>query len=141
MTVTIQPTASRLTDLISYDDSPMLDRKKIEMINWCQAMSAEIWTGRIDGELVSVWGLIPPSLISDRAYLWMFATKRVNDHKFLFVRKSQLVVADMLKRYRVITGHCVAGAESSIRWVRWLGGVFEQSDGRYLPFKIERADG
>ncbi len=136
--ISIQPAASPLSDLISYAESSKLDAKKIEMLDWCQSMSTEIWTGRIDGELVCVFGLIPPTLISTQAYLWMHATERVAEHKFLFVRHSQRIVGQMLERYGTIVGHCVIGARSSIRWVRWLGGVFEEPNGPYLPFRIER---
>lgn len=139
MSVSIAP-APPFSDLISDGDHPRLDARKIEMLDWCRSMSSEVWAGRIDDELVCVWGLIPPTLISTQAYLWLHATERVEEHKFLFVRQSQRTVEAMLTRYATIIGHCVVGARSSIRWVRWLGGVFGEPSGGYLPFQIERRE-
>lgn len=138
MTVSIQPAELPISDLISLCDDARLKPKQIEMLDWCRSMSAEVWLGRIDGDLVCVWGLIPPTLISTQAYLWMHATRRVDEHKFLFVRHSQRIVEHMLKRYGTIIGHCLLGARDSIRWVRWLGGKFDEPSGPYLPFRIER---
>lgn len=138
MIVSIQPIAPRALDLISLSDSTTLNDRQVEMLNWCRSMSAEVWSGWIDDELVCIWGLIPPTLVSTQAYLWMYATHRVGEHKFLFVRHSQRIIEQMLTRYGTIIGHCLVGASDSIRWVRWLGGVFNAPNGPYLPFRIER---
>ncbi len=138
MSVSIQPTAAPLSDLISTNAHASLDDRKLAQLDWCRSMSSEVWVGYIDGEMVSLWGLIPPTLISQQAYLWMHATDKVQEHKFLFVRHSQLVVEQMLTRYETIVGHCIVGASNSIRWVRWLGGVFGEPNGPFLPFHIER---
>lgn len=138
MTVSIQPTAAPISDLISPSANATLDDKQLAMLDWCRSMSSEVWAGHIDGELVSIWGLIPPTIISTQAYLWMHSTDRVSEHKFIFVRHSQLMVEKMLEHYPLIVGHCLVGAKASIRWVRWLGGTFGEPNGPYLPFSIER---
>lgn len=139
MSVNIQPlVGAQISDLISFATGGSLEGKQLQMIEWCQTMSGEVWTGWVDGELACVWGLIPPTLISRQAYLWMYSTSVVQEHKFIFVRHSQRVIERMLERYEVIVGHCVIGARDSIRWVRWLGGVFGEPVGAFLPFRIER---
>lgn len=138
MSVSIEPAIAPLSDLISFHADARLDDRKLAMLDWCRSMSSEVWTGRIDGDLVSVWGLIPPTIISTQAYLWMHATDRVSEHKFLFVRHSQRTVERMLEHYQTIIGHCLVGAQDSIRWVRWLGGEFSEPEGPYVPFRIER---
>ena len=142
MTVRIDPIASaEVSNLITFFDPTTLNHKQIEMIEWCQSMSMEMWTGWADNELVAVWGLIPPSLISNQAYLWMHATDAVKDHTFLFVRHSQRMVERMLLHYETIVGHCVISAKDSIRWVKWLGGEFGDYDGQLVPFTIRRKHG
>lgn len=136
MKAEIRHAEGSLADLISITDSAKLNAKQMEMIRWCQGMSGETYTGWIDDKLVCAWGLIPPTLISDRAYLWMHATHAVEQHKFIFVRHSQRIVEQMLKLYPTIIGHCMVGSRSSIRWVQWLGGVFEEAEGPFLPFVI-----
>lgn len=99
-------------------------------------MSGDIWTGYIDDRLVCWWGLIPPSLLSNQAYLWMHATDAVKEHQFLFVRHSQRVVERMLERYDTILGHCEIGASDSMRWLRWLGAEFHDPERNVIPFVI-----
>lgn len=142
MNVSIQPmVASHLSDLISFATGGTLSGRQLEMVEWCQAMSGEVWTGRVDDDLICVWGLIPPTLISRQAYLWMHTTSAVADHKFLLVRHSQRVIERMLTRYDTIVGHCRIGSRDSIRWMRWLGAVFEEPQGEFIPFRIEAKHG
>jgi len=138
MSVRIAPASTHISDLISFATGGMLTSRQLEMIEWCQNMSGEMWTGWVDNDLVAVWGLIPPSLLSNQAYLWMYSTERVQEHTFLFVRNSQRMIERMLERYETINGHCQLGATLSMRWVRWLGGVFSEPDGAYIPFTIRR---
>src|SRR5258708_39200660 len=94
------------------------------MLDYCQTLSGDIWTGTVDDQLVCCWGLIPPSLLSNQAYLWMWASEAVRDHQFLFVRHSQRVMVRMLLRYDTIVGHCLIKSPQSIRWLKWLEASF-----------------
>ena len=100
--------------------------------------SAKLCIGSIDGKLCCAWGLIPPTLISQQAYLWLFTTEAVEEHKFIFVRNSQRMVQEMLEEWPIITGFCEISATRSIRWLRWLGAVFSEPTGKFLPFTIRK---
>ena len=78
-------------------------------LNKCISLSATAWLGKIDGETACIWGLIPPSILSEQAYLWLFTTELVESHKFMFVRWSQRFLEVMHKDYPVIVGHCEIG--------------------------------
>ena len=99
--------------------------------------SSRLWVGIIDEKLVCCWGLIPPSFLSDTAYLWLYTIDGFDEHIFIFIRKSQRAVEEILKAYPVIVGHCVVGHDKSIRWLRWLGAKFGEPQGQLLPFRIE----
>ena len=101
--------------------------------------SAKLCIGSVDGRLCCAWGLIPPSYLSDRAYLWLFSTDAVEEYKFIFVRNSQRAVQEMLEEWPIITGFCEIGNDRSIRWLRWLGAVFfEPINAKFLPFEIRK---
>lgn len=105
-------------------------------LDHCIALSAVTWVGCVDEEVACVWGLVPPTLLSTQAYLWLITTDLVTEHPFLFVRHSQMVVKNILKEYPVITGHAGVGEDRSIRWLRWLGArMFDPDKGR-IPFVI-----
>lgn len=130
MTVNIKPTFAT-----SFDISPT----ELGMLVFCQSLSIEIWSGYIDDKLICCWGLIPPTLLSNQAYLWMHSTPGIRDHQFLLVRHSQKIIEQMLERYERIIGDCRVGADDSIRWLKWLGAEFDGgNDMGYCSFVIRR---
>ena len=107
-------------------------------MDFCLLMSVEIWVGLIDGELACIWGVIPPSLMSHQAYLWLYTTDVIKEHQFILVRHSQMVIEQLLKDYTSIVGHAIVGSEKSIRWLKWLGAKFGTPQGTGIPFRISR---
>lgn len=103
--------------------------------------SMAVWVGYDGSQILCTWGLIPPTLLSDRAYLWLWTTEHLHEHVFMFIRHSQREVAQMLERYASIVGHAQINAAKSIRWLRWLGATFGEPDGLLIPFEIRRKHG
>ncbi len=101
--------------------------------------STLLWVGCDDDEVFCIYGLTAPTLLSDRAWLWLWTTQHFSSHVFAFVRHSQRVVEDMLNHYPIIVGACQVGQDKSIRWLRWLGAEFDPPQGQLLPFEIKRA--
>lgn len=121
-----------------------LDPHQHNLKAWQSGLSAasEVWVGTIDGELACILGLIPPTILSDCAYLWMFHTEAVKGHEFIFVRYSQRMVEHFLKSYSTIVGHTTVTETRSIRWLKWLGAEYGPQEGDLVPFVIKaRADG
>jgi hypothetical protein len=124
--------AKQLMNAISFDN---VGRRTMD---FCLTMSVVIWAGFIDDVMVCIWGVIPPTLMSNQAYLWLFTTDALKGHEFLLVRHSQLVVKEILDEYPSIVGHAIAGSDKSIRWLRWLGAKFGEPQGMAIPFRISR---
>lgn len=103
----------------------------------CYEMSEERWVGVADNVVACVWGLIPPTLLSDRAYLWLYHNDLVEAHKFRFIRHSQVQMKEMLKRYPNIVGHCLINNVNGKQWLRWLGAEFSSPEGQCQPFRIK----
>lgn len=115
---------------VSRDDEAKMDQ--------CLALSQSLYVGHIDGKLICLWGLIPPTLLSTRAYLWLYTTAAVRDHEFIFVRRSQRAIELLLEEYPAIYGHVHVGHPDSIRWLKWLGAEFSEPDGKLIPFVIRK---
>lgn len=103
------------------------------------------WTGLIDGKLACIWGLIAPTIFSEKAYLWLITTDLIDDHKFIFIRHSQMVISGMLDQFPVIAGHVLWEQSRSKKWLKWLGVRFGQpiegsQNARIVPFELRRAD-
>ena len=98
--------------------------------------SCEVWAGYVDTEVACVCGLIPPTLLSDYAYLWLLNTDIVEQHQFLFIRHSQIWLQGILKRYSYITGHVELENVKAIRWLKWLGATLGEPEMGKIPFRI-----
>ena len=102
--------------------------------------STWVWIGDVNGEIFGFWGLIPPTLFSDRAYLWFYSTDYLNRCLFAFVRRSRQVTAELLEHYPILVGHGRADDAKSLRWLAWCGAEFFDSvvGGTAVPFEIRR---
>lgn len=137
MNVMIQtPDRHQTRELILSAKGGILTDIESKTLDACLGFATHLWVGSINGKLTCAWGLVPPSLLSDEAYLWLYSTPAIEDHKFLFVRYSQRVVEEMLKIYPQIVGVTAIGARDSIRWLKWLGAKFDEPRGSHLPFVI-----
>jgi hypothetical protein len=105
---------------------------------YCVSMSWEWWVGSLDGEVCCVWGLIPPTLLSDKAYLWLLVTDVVDRHRFVFIRQSQIFIQKALDIYPLIVGHVEVGNDKAVRWLKWLGATFGEPEAKRIPFQIRR---
>src|SRR5262249_51950549 len=92
--------------------------------------STYLHVGRIDGEIACVCGVLLPSIISSRAYLWMITTTLADKHQFLLVRHSQIFIRERLKEFERIVGHTEISQPRSIRWLKWLGAKFGEPVGK-----------
>ena len=121
-----------------YIKTLVLTQEERWAMDYCLQLSMFMWVGLIDDKLACIWGLIPPTLMSNQAYLWLYTTNVITGHEFVLVRHSQLVMEEMLQEYPTICGHAIAGADKSIRWLKWLGARFGEPQGKGIPFRITR---
>jgi len=98
--------------------------------------SSETWVGYADDEVACVCGLIAPTMLSDRAYLWLITTDLVDEHPFLFIRHSQLWMDEVQKRYALISGDVAVGNRRAQRWLKWLGADLGFPIDHKIPFQI-----
>lgn len=116
----------------------MLSEIEQETMHRAIRNSTRIWVGMDGDNLVAMWGLIPPSLMSETAYLWLFTTEHLREHVFSFIRQSQRAVEEMLIYYPVIVGHTMSANRRAIQWLRWLGAEFgDPINGKVIPFTIK----
>lgn len=107
-----------------------------EVFKYCINGSTAAWAGYVDDDLICLWGLMPPTLLSRRAYLWFQSTPAMHGHEFVLARQSRKVVSEMLSQFPEVFGHCISGMERSQRWIKWLGGEFGEPTKGLIPFVI-----
>ena len=125
-------------ELIRFYGEDKFDETQVAFFRKCVTNAAQLYVGFVDDEVVCFWGLIPPSLLSDSAYLWLYTAEELKGNEFVFVRQSQIAVREMLLHYTEVIGHTEAGNTKGIRWLRWLGAEFGHPLGQVIPFTIRR---
>ena len=102
------------------------------------ARSIVTWVAKADGKVVCVWGLVPPTLLSEQAYLWSLHTDWIEEHKFLFIRHSQRAIEILHRTFPVIYGVTSRHDKRAIRWLKWLGAEFSPGRRGMLEFVIRK---
>lgn len=105
---------------------------RLEEIDWRELPDAIRDTARFsapnvaiyDPEIIGYVGLIPPTFLSNEAYLWLHLVAPVR--KVAFGRAARRFMRYARGQYPLICGHCID--DSSRRWLRSLGANFISHD-------------
>lgn len=98
--------------------------------------SSHLWLGTHDETILCFFGLIPPTLLSDVAYLWLYCTPSMQGHTIPLIRHSKRAVHDWLSIYTSIVGHGHVDKPRSLAWLRLIGATFGEPTGSVIPFEI-----
>ena len=109
-----------------------LDQTGREITGRYAALSSPLVAGFCKGELLGFVGLLPPTILSPSAYIWMHETQAIARHKMWFARQAKSFLANMFKLYDNISGNCFA--TRGPRWVESLGGEFIDKSGPVTSF-------
>lgn len=126
---------AQIIDSDLYSSMPEDERNIMSM--WLDR-SHKIWFGVIKNEIACCWGVVVPTLLSDKAYLWLKTTDKIDENKFLFVRYSQRALEEVFDNFPCIIGHTKASEDRSIRWLKWLGAEFSEGQNGMLSFEIRK---
>ncbi len=130
-----------ISSLISSHSAPNVSKVELRILERYVLVSQSVWYCDINGKFLGIWGVIPPTLMSDQAYLWFHNNEAIDNHEFIYIRHSQVAIAEILQEWKMIIGHTSADATKSIRWLKWLGAEFYAPEGKLIPFSIRRKDG
>jgi len=102
----------------------------------CLTKSSAIWLGRADGVEACAIGVIPVTILSDRAYLWLIHTKLCEAHPLRFIRWSRRVMDEIHQSYPTIIGLCRPDNLAGRQWLEWLGAKFQGAYGAHDRFEM-----
>lgn len=85
------------------------------------ARSLLCWTGLADGEVGSIMGCAPISVVSGVGSPWMLGTPLLDKHSRILVRRTPEYIAQMLIAFPHLMNFVHARNKTSVRWLRALG--------------------
>ncbi|WP_272962327.1 phage protein Gp13 family protein [Alcanivorax jadensis] len=86
------------------------------------------WTGRIDGEVVCIFGVVGYSLLSNRGAPWLVGSDRMEGGSKAFLRRCRKYAIKMLREYPELANYVDARNATAIRWLKWLGFEFDEPE-------------
>lgn len=116
-----------------------LSGEQLRLLCQCAGQTTQVWVGTIDDKFIAAWGLVPMTILSDFAYLWLWTPPKL-EHQFLFVRHSKRMIEQMLDIYPTIYGVTTRDNTKAQRWLSWLGMkyAFDRDDG-LLVYAVHRS--
>mgnify|MGYP003672702641 CR=1 FL=1 len=99
--------------------------------------SEQARTGRVNGEIVCMFGVCRQNLLGMRGSVWLLGTDLLKKNAIRFLRETKQEVMDLSQNFIIIENYCDSRNKITLRWLKWLGFTIERARpyGVYdLPF-------
>lgn len=83
--------------------------------------SARSWSGRVNGDLVAMWGVYPLEPGMNTGYPWLYSTSRLGETPKLTVEMARRVISDMHQLFPRLFGYVDASHPENVRFAEHLG--------------------
>jgi hypothetical protein len=90
------------------------------------ALSTHCVAVRLDGALVSIFGVVPFSLVGGHGSPWMLGTPLLDEHPRPLARAAHRYFGLVAQVYPVLENHVDARHTASIKLLKWLGCSFDE---------------
>ena len=77
--------------------------------------------GLINGQVVTIFGISPASIITGRGIPWLISTDLMALQPVTFLRHCRPVLRDMSQGYRFLENYVDARNHAAKSWLHWLG--------------------
>lgn len=85
------------------------------------AVSEEAWTYFVDDQIVCMFGVRTPNLLSNHGVPWLIPHLNVNKYKWVFLKSCRAGLLSMSDRYEHFGSMVIAKNKRAIKWLKWLG--------------------
>lgn len=90
-------------------------------------MSQEAKAGMADDEVVCIFGVVQPTLLSTYGMPWMLASDALVYHSRAFLRRNRAYVQQISDKHALLLNFVDARNTIAIRWLEWLGFDLEEA--------------
>lgn len=88
-------------------------------------ISTRAWAGVVNGEVITIFGVAPGSLLSGYGIPWLVSTDQVQRHQKTFLRHCRPMLAEMLTSYPRLENYVDQRNVAAKAWLHWLGFKLE----------------
>lgn len=112
--------ADNIRDIDRLECKLVLNLPVEKALQLSKAQSYEVLTGRVNGDLVAVFGIASVNVLSTEATPWLLATPLIEKYAFAFSRKSKEIITKWKTRHSIMKNFVHVDNKITIRWLRWL---------------------
>ena len=109
-----------------------LEQDNLETCQLLMKQSYRVWLSYSAGQVGFFYGIIPDSLLSDRAYMWAWAGPGLKKYPITWARFSLTMIQNIRKEFPVIYGICSV----DVKWAKFLGAKIGPEVEGYPSFVI-----
>ncbi len=110
-----------------------------ESITRALSRSKLAWSGRVDNELMAMWGAA--EIDDDVAYPWLYVSERISEKPKLTLTVARRVIDEMLMTYPRLFGTVDKEFPASVRFAERLGFVVAPSEASDRLLTIDKSRG
>lgn len=92
-----------------------------QVLNYGLAHSSYCWTGLANGEVVTIFGVTPASILTGFGTPWLVASDRLDKYSRSFIRHSKPLLAGVLLQFPRLENYVDARNVAAKQWLHWLG--------------------
>jgi len=98
-----------------------------QVLNIGLAVSTAAWAGLINGQVVTVFGVAPASMLGGHGIPWLVGTDALEKYQRTFLRRCRPVVKAMLSIYPQLENYVDKRNHVAKAWLHWLGFTLEEA--------------
>jgi hypothetical protein len=83
--------------------------------------SAFCWAGLANGEVVTIFGVTPASILTGSGTPWLIASDRLDKYSRAFIRHSRPLLAGILETFPRLENYVDARNIAAKQWLHWMG--------------------
>lgn len=102
-------------------------------------VSSEKMAFLVEGEILGMFGIVPLTLMDDRACIWMITTNAIEKYAIKFLRASRYFIKILLERYSILSNFVDVRHKKSVKWLRWSGAIIREPENfglEQIPFHL-----
>lgn len=92
-----------------------------QVLDYGLRYSTACWAGLKDGEVVTIFGVTPASILTGYGTPWLVASDRLETCSRAFIRHSKPALAAMLETFPRLENYVDARNVAAKQWLHWLG--------------------
>lgn len=92
-----------------------------EVLRRSMAASSVCWAGLVDGEVVTIFGVCPASMLTGFGVPWLVGTDRLESVQVTFLRYCRPMLGEMINLYPRLENFVDTRNVAAKAWLHWLG--------------------